>query len=247
MDGFTFYKSYWETAQAIPDADARLQFLEACMRYTLDDIAPEGLSPIAAVAFTAIRPMLEKSKAKSGNHKSKEDKQTTLLSDSENQIESNEIKQNQTESNEIKSDTDTVTDTVTVTEIKNNVRRAAAPVSTAQLEEEFKTLWERYPKDRRRGKKRAYNAYVSARTRAKNPVEYADVLLGLNRYLGHIAARRIESDFILQAETFFFQERWTDEYDNSGGSAPLSKYEQGVYRNDYSDVDFETMAAAASG
>ena len=231
MQGFTFYKSYWETAQAIPDPGQRLAFLEACIAYTLEDTEPEELPAFANLAFTAVRKQLDKSKAKGSNAK-KQDK-----------TESNEIKQNQTKTNKNKTHTDTVTDTVTDTENNNNVRQAA-PATDAQLSEEFEKLWKMYPKDRRMGKKKAAAAYKRVRTRQKNPVAYTDVLLGINRYNAHISAHRIESRYVLQGETFFCNERWLDEY-GSGAAAPVGKWEQGATRNDYTDDEFNELERIA--
>lgn len=276
MQGFTFYRSYWETAQAIPDPAQRMAFLEACITYTLEDTEPEELPAFANIAFTAIRKQLDKSKARGTSAKKEEpetkqddtaisDAQTDmqkktnrnkkkheddLISENDNQTKSNEIKRNQMKSNEIKSDTDTDTVTDTVTENNNNVRQAA-PVSGAQINAEFEKLWGMYPKDRRRGKKKAAAAYERARTRQKNPVTYTDVLLGINRYNAHIAARHIESRYVLQGVTYFCNERWSDEYGSgtsgSGTAAQVSKWEQGAIRNDYSDeefAEFEEIAGA---
>ena len=275
MQGFTFYKSYWETAQAIPDPVQRLAFLEAVISYTLEDSEPEELPVYAHLAFTAVRPSLNKSKARGTSARkeaaepvtgpegveseSKQNHNEDLISKPENKTKSNKIKRNQKEdliskndnqkkSNEIKSPTDTDTVTDTVTEKNNNVR-PAAPVSEAQLDAEFEKLWGMYPKDRKRGKKKAAAAYKRARTRQKKPVDYSDVLIGINRYNAHIAARRIESRYILLGETYFNGEHWTDEYGiGTGGSgAQVSKWEQGVSRNDYNDeefAEFERIAGA---
>lgn len=278
MQGFTFYRSYWETAQAIPDPGQRLAFLEACIEYTLEDKEPQELPAFANIAFVAVRKQLDKSKARGTSAKKEEpetkqvdtavsdaqtDRQTKtnrnkkkheddLISEKDNQTKSNEIKRNQMKSNEIKSDTDTDTVTVTdtVTENNNNVRQAA-PVSGEQINAEFEKLWGMYPKDRRRGKKKAAAAYERARTRKKDPVDYSDVLIGINRYNAHIAARHIESRYVLQGETYFCNERWSDEYGSgtsgSGTGAQVSKWEQGASRNDYSDeefAEFEEIAGA---
>lgn len=266
MQGFTFYRSYWETAQAIPDPGQRLAFLEACITYTLEDTEPEELPAFANIAFVAVRKQLDKSKAR-GTSAKKEEPETkqvdTAVSDAQTdrQTKTNRNKKkheddlisendNQTKSTEIKSDTDTVTVTDTVTENNNNVRQAA-PVSGAQIKAEFEKLWGMYPKDRRRGKKKAAAAYERARTRKKGPVDYSDVLIGINRYNAHIAARHIESRYVLQGETYFCNERWSDEYGSgtsgSGTGAQVSKWEQGASRNDYSDeefAEFEEIAGA---
>ena len=238
MQGFTFYKSYWDTAQAIPDPGQRLAFLEACIAYTLEDAEPEQLPAFANLAFTAVRKQLDKSKAKGSNAKKHEEE------NKQDKTESNEIKQKQTKPNKIKTHTDTVTDTDTVTEDKNNNVRQAAPVNDAQLSEEFEKLWKMYPKDRRRGKKKAAAAYKRVRTRQKNPVAYTDVLLGINRYNAHISAHQIDSRYVLQGETFFCNERWDDEY-GSGTTAPASKWEQGAARNEYTDDEFREFERIA--
>ena len=244
MEGFTFYKSYWQTAQAIPDPEQRLAYLEACIAYTLEDEEPEGLPAFANIAFTAVRPSLDKSKARSETGKQKGAAARTESEAKQTEANKSESKRNEANKSETHTDTVTVTDTDTVTENNNNVRRTA-PVNDAQLSGEFEKLWNMYPKDRRRGKKKAAAAYKRVRTRLKNPVSYTDVLLGINRYNAHIAARHIESQYVLQGETYFCNERWNDEYGSGGSSAPVGKWEQGANRNDYSDDEFKEFERIA--
>ena len=56
----TFFRSYYEAVKDM-DADTRLEFLEAVIKYGLYGEMPDGLSPIPNMAFTLAFPSLKKS------------------------------------------------------------------------------------------------------------------------------------------------------------------------------------------
>lgn len=115
MDGFTFFRSYYEAATAITDAATRAEFYDAVLAYMFEDSEPRIESDIVRALFLAVRPNLNKSK-----NKSKRTKQNQTES---NEIKQNQIKPNKTKSNQIKRNSksdlstkpNTVTDTDTVT------------------------------------------------------------------------------------------------------------------------------------
>ena len=53
------YRSFYEVARKITDAEARLAFYDAVDAYRFDGIEPENLPFIADIAFTAIRSFLD--------------------------------------------------------------------------------------------------------------------------------------------------------------------------------------------
>lgn len=91
-----------------------------------------------------------------------------------------------------------------IKELNTNNKKS---VSASQIEKEFNTLWEAYP--RKQGKANALKAYTKAR---KNGVEFQTVLDGVYTYAAHVKRNKIEDRFIKQGSTWFNQECWNDEY-----------------------------------
>ena len=88
-----------------------------------------------------------------------------------------------------------------------------------QIEQEFNNLWEMYPK--KQGKANALKAYIKAR---KGGAEYQTILVGLNNYITHIQADKVEYKYIKQGSTWFNQQCWQDVYKNS--FAPAERDEE---------------------
>lgn len=229
MDGFTFYRSYMETAQAIPDPAARLEFLEAVLLYTLDGVEPEIAEPFARVAFSAVRPNLTKSRTKSESKKIKSKQKSNLISQNENQNKSKS-------DSDLPNKSEPVTDTVTVTDtyINTNDHPRADRVSYLA---EFEELWSIYP--RKAGKKAALAAYIKARTRKDKPVQKVDVYMGIVNYNAAIKAAGTPERYILQGGTFFRGERWTDDFSHKPRADDKNKFNQGVENHDYNWDELE--------
>lgn len=75
------------------------------------------------------------------------------------------------------------------------------------FEEEFETLWERYP--RKDGKKDALRHYRSAR---RNGVPYQTISEGLYRYIEYIEMNNTQPQFIKTGSSWFCGHHWDDEY-----------------------------------
>lgn len=88
--------------------------------------------------------------------------------------------------------------------LKENNKNTITP---SQLEKEFNTLWEAYP--RKQGKAKAYTSYEKAR---KKGVEFQTVLDGVYSYLTYIRVNKTEDRFIKQGSTWFNQQCWNDDY-----------------------------------
>ena len=63
LNGFTFYRSYYEAASELPD-DLRLEFYDAVLKYGLDGVEKEH-SGMAKAMFSLVKPNLESSRNKS--------------------------------------------------------------------------------------------------------------------------------------------------------------------------------------
>ena len=61
---FTFYRSFYESAQKVRDPMDRLHLYEAVMGFALDGVEPVGLEDWPDSVFISIRPNLEASMAK---------------------------------------------------------------------------------------------------------------------------------------------------------------------------------------
>lgn len=81
--------------------------------------------------------------------------------------------------------------------------------------ENFEKLWKLYPK-KEGNKKRAEKAYLEA---IKNGVTNKEIQTGIVNYIKKIQVEGIERKYIAQGATWFFQNRWTDEYELE----PISK------------------------
>ena len=92
-------------------------------------------------------------------------------------------------------------------EVDNIANNKANKIDSAQLEKEFTTLWEAYP--RKQGKANALKAYEKAR---KKGVEFQTVLDGVYSYLTYIRVNKVEDRFIKQGSTWFNQQCWNDDY-----------------------------------
>jgi predicted transcriptional regulator len=92
-------------------------------------------------------------------------------------------------------------------------------LNTKQIEKEFNTLWEAYP--RKQGKANAFKAYEKAR---KNGVEFQTVLDGVYLYAAYLKRNKVEDRFIKQGSTWFNQQCWNDEY--TSGSVPTERDEE---------------------
>ncbi len=79
--------------------------------------------------------------------------------------------------------------------------------SLTEFDEEFDTLWEKYP--RKLGRKDAKRHYITAR---KNGTAYADVSKGLDRYIGYINDNDIQEKYIKHGSAWFCQHSWEDDY-----------------------------------
>lgn len=93
MDGFTFYKSFYETMKKIRKRNEREKISLAILEYMFDEIEPENLSEGGEIAFESFRRTLDISRVrgKSGETQ-KENKKKSNENQKENKIETNEIK-----------------------------------------------------------------------------------------------------------------------------------------------------------
>ena len=80
-------------------------------------------------------------------------------------------------------------------------------VSQSQIENEFETLWELYP--RKVSKKEALKCYIRAR---KNGVDYDIVKRGIDNYNQFIRQNGVKKEYIKHGSTWFNQECWNDDY-----------------------------------
>lgn len=71
MDGFTFYKSFYDTIKKMRKPQDRVKTAFAILEYVFDDKEPEELSEIAEIAFESFRHTLQKSKNNGGSARKK--------------------------------------------------------------------------------------------------------------------------------------------------------------------------------
>lgn len=76
------------------------------------------------------------------------------------------------------------------------------------IEREFEKIWALYPK--KHGKQKALQAFKKARKVKKVP--YEDIENGLYRYIRYLEQQGTDEQYIMHGSTWFFQEKWQDEY-----------------------------------
>lgn len=67
IKGFTFYKSYFESMQEFDDEE-RKDLIFAMVKYVYEDLEPEFKDKSMRIAWTLIKPLLDKSKNKSNSN-----------------------------------------------------------------------------------------------------------------------------------------------------------------------------------
>lgn len=92
---------------------------------------------------------------------------------------------------------------------KNNTSSspAANVDSSSSLSDEFEELWKLYP--RKAGKKKAFESYKRSR---KNGATFDQVKDGIQGYVESIKRNSTPKQYVLMGQTFFNQERWSDEF-----------------------------------
>ena len=236
MEGFTFFKSYLDQIEKVPE-EHRLAAYEAICRYAIYGEEPDfsdGSAIFADLIFTGARPTLDATIRKiengraggRGNKKQAEstdaepEKQTESKEKANEKQTESKPKANgkQTGSNKDKDkdkDKDKEQDKEQdMEQDMDNVRSAS--MSESALTEEFnREIWDLYPRSRRNGKKKALASYIRDR---KNGADKTEVILGINRYRAYITATHLEERYIKQADTFFNQSAWQDTWEPPRGS-----------------------------
>ena len=80
-------------------------------------------------------------------------------------------------------------------------------INNSQIESEFESLWEIYP--RKQGKEKAKACYVKAK---KDGVTFDEVKAGIDAYVNYIRREKVEKRYIKQGSTFFSQQAWKDDW-----------------------------------
>ena len=227
MEGFTFFKSYLDQIEKVPE-EHRLAAYEAICRYAIYGEEPDfsdGSAIFADLIFTGARPTLDAAIRKSengkaggrGNKKQEESTEAEPEKQTESKPKANE---KQTESYKymyMDKDKDKDMDKELDKDVddKNTLVRSGAPSESALTEEFNREIWDLYPRSRRNGKKKALASYIRDR---KNGADKTEVILGINRYRAYITATHLEERFIKQADTFFNQSAWQDAWEPPRGS-----------------------------
>lgn len=122
------------------------------------------------------------------------------------------------------------TDNTTVNNTNNKTLSKAKPLES-DLKNQFAEIWEIYPKRPRGNKNTSFTKYKKA---IKDGVKHDDIKSGLNSYIKQLKAQGTDNKYIKNADTWFNQAGWDDEYttQSSGtiGNQDLTKA--------YGDWDF---------
>lgn len=84
--------------------------------------------------------------------------------------------------------------------------------NVADYQEEFKALWEQYPKGKKQGKQLALRSYIRWRKLNKDNT-YEKALEQLKKYLNYLKVQQVQTQFVKAAKTWFAN--IDDEYEQS--------------------------------
>lgn len=88
-DQFTFHRTFWEAISPLPKT-VQVEAIMAMCAYALDDVEPDGLSPMAAALFLLVRPSLDASAKMSAGGKKRAKRPQPAAEDSAPQAEPRE-------------------------------------------------------------------------------------------------------------------------------------------------------------
>ena len=253
-DSFVFYRSFYEAARCLPDAE-RLALYDAICGYAIDgqDVQPAG---IVAAVFTVARPVIDANTERRQNGKKGGKKPTVpnndttaepMVTKSADNSEPMVTKKTQNaepmvsknaqtlkpNENENENENENVNENVNE---KHTNARARASVSDRELEKEFNELWATFPK-KAGNKSTALTSYKRAR---KNGTTRDAVADGIERYKAWIAAEQPETRYIMQGTTFFVGRRWLDEWKVSK-PRDSNKFSSGMMVHEYTDDEWKEM------
>lgn len=110
-------------------------------------------------------------------------------------------------------------------------------VSEAALKNEFKGVWEAYPK--KQGREIAERAYIRAR---KAGVTREEIEAGIQKYVALINALETDYQFVKQGGTWFNQKAWEDQYDIPGKKSPQKNTP--VFNFDQRETNYDALLDA---
>ena len=192
---FTFYRSFWEAAKALPAKD-RNAVLNAICSYALDGEEP-GLSGVQASIFILIRPTLDASARKAENGAAGGSKSKANAKQSESKAEA---KGKQTAREKEREDEGEK-------EGENEVENECSPPIAPKGASTFDRFWKVYPK--KVGKDAARRAFA----RAKVPVE--TLIAAVEEQKASEQWTRDNGQYIPNPATWLNQGRWQDELETA--------------------------------
>ena len=80
-------------------------------------------------------------------------------------------------------------------------------INKKDLEIEFEEVWKLYPK--KQGKTNSLKNYIKARQKG---IEKETIINGLINYINYIQIEKLDSKYIKNGSTWFYQECWNDDY-----------------------------------
>lgn len=205
VNQITFFRSYFESVENL-DPETYKECMNAVLKYVFRGDEPKGLSPIAKMFWTLVRPNIEKSLHKRNNVKGEnqtEDKSESNESQTEDKSESNE---NQ---NSVSPRNKDIGEGIRTKE--QDIKNSSAPSATPSvLEREFESIWAIYP--RKQERKDALAAYCRAR---KQGTTAEQVEKGVRAYCAYIERNRVDLKYVKQGGSFFRQQAWADDWTGS--------------------------------
>ena len=198
---FTFYRSFWDAIQILPQKD-QLPLLKAVISYALDGEEISGLSPHQRASFLLIKPTLDSSRKKAANGKqggskpkANASKPKANASEKEGEIEKEKEK-------EIEKEIENECYLSLKTEGSNTGDGIGAPPFDGRLFTEF---WNTYPEGKRGNREDAWLQWCKI---APSSDLASEIICGLMDWTDSDDWAESNGKFIPGAAKFLVQERW---------------------------------------
>lgn len=230
--GFTFFRSYYEAACALPSKEDQADFLLALCDYALNGTAiPSDLGGVTGM-LRLVKPNIDKSNKKAaagrrGGRASGEarrndsgTKNQQKRNGSEANVKQNEAKPKQNEANVNQPEANPNETERTANENEQDIGYRIKdigvyknPHTPLKIEKQFEAFWKEYP--RKVGKGKAKESFEKA---IKSGVTLEVLISAVKQQRESIQWQKGGGQFVPHPATWLNQQRWEDEVDNVGGA-----------------------------
>ena len=236
--GFTFFRSYYESAIKLPDKQ-RVAIFDAIVKYSFegDIVALDSEDEIVRVILSLIKPTLDisikRSNAGSKGGKINGQSHTNLITSKNEAYNMQNTSKTEAQENQTISDQETIIGQSVIEMSNKNVSGATPCAGGCGMDLKhsgFDEFWKAYP--RKVGKVAAKKVWFRIKPTAELQ---ANILAAIIQQKKSLQWQRDNGQFIPNPSTWLNQCRWDDELPVSVSNAKKPSFEQRNYLDDYLD------------